>query len=159
MSISASASRVVYIGRRLLTGQKIAYWYRELDDTNALGAAKGAFQPYQAGLPIGAILEIHQPGDDPTKILIDGPNAPRVIDSWPHLTDIETWRLDDRADAQAAHTAQRAQNALQGIPDTFEQALDTLAAHFARLTTPQKAAMLPFVQARILSHPTREEPA
>lgn len=156
--MTISASRVVYIGRRLLTGQKIAYWYRELDDGNALGAAKGAFQPYQAGIPIGAILEIRQPGNDPTKILMNGPNAPRVVDSWPHHTDIETWRLDDRADAQAARTAQRAQTALQGIPDTFEQALDTLAAHFARLTATQKAALLPFVQARILSH-TREEPA
>ncbi|PQZ53154.1 MULTISPECIES: hypothetical protein [unclassified Microbacterium] len=157
--MSIRASRVVYIGRRLLTGQKIAYWYRELDDTNTLGAAKGAFLPYQAGIPIGAILEIRQPGDDPTKILLNGPNAPRVVDSWPHPTDIETWRLDDRADTQAAHTAQRAQNALQDIPDTFEQALDTLAAHFACLTAPQRAAMLPFVQARILSHTTREEPA
>lgn len=157
--MSISASRVVYIGRRLLTGQKIAYWYRELDANDTLGAAKGAFQPYQAGLPIGAVLEIRQPTDDPTKILMNGPNAPRVIDSWPHHADIETWRLDDLADAQAAHTAQRAQNTLQGIPDTFEQALDTLAAHFARLTATQKAALLPLVQTRILSHSSREEPA
>lgn len=157
--MTISSSRVVYIGRRLLTGQKIAYWYRELDDSNTLGAAKGAFQPYQAGVPIGAILEIRQPGDDPTKILMNGPNAPRVVDSWPHPADIETWRLDDLADAQAAYAAQRAHNALRDIPDTFEQALDTLASHFARFTAPQRAAMLPFVQARILSHPTREEPA
>lgn len=106
--MTISSSRVVYIGRRLLTGQKIAYWYRELDDSNTLGAAKGAFQPYQAGVPIGAILEIRQPGDDPTKILMNGPNAPRVVDSWPHPADIETWRLDDLADAQAAYAAQRA---------------------------------------------------
>lgn len=156
--MSISASRVVYIGRRLLTGQQIAYWYRELDADDALGAAKGAFQPYQAGLPIGAILQIRQPADDTTKILVKGPNAPRVVGSWPHPTDIETWRLDDLADAQAAHTAQHAKNALQDIPDTFEQALDTLAAHFARLTATQKAALLPLVQARILSHSSREEP-
>ncbi|EYT57208.1 hypothetical protein [Microbacterium sp. UCD-TDU] len=157
--MSISASRVVYIGRRLLTGQKIAYWYRELDANDTLGAAKGAFQPYQAGLPVGAILQIRQPAGDPTKILMNGPNAPRVVGSWPNPTDIEAWRLDDLADAQAARTAQRAQNALQGIPDTFEQALDTLAAHFARLTATQKAALLPLAQARILSHSSREEPA
>ena len=82
---------------------------------------------------------------------MNGPHAPRVIDSWPHSSDIEKWRLDDRADAQAAHTARRAKKELQDIPDTFEQALDTLAAHFARLNTNQRAALLPLVQARILS--------
>lgn len=149
--MSTSTSRVVYIGRRLLTGQKIAYWYRELDDPNTLGAARGAFQPYQADLPIGAVLEIRQPAGDDSKILVNGPNAPRVIGSWPRPADIEVWRLEDRADAQIAHTARRAQQDLQDIPDTFEQALNTLAAHFARLTTSQRAAMLPLVQARILS--------
>lgn len=156
--MSIRASRVVYIGRRLFTGQKIAYWYHELDDTNTLGSAKGIFQPYQAGLPIGAILEIRQPANDPRKILMKGPNAPRLVDSWHNSSDIENWRLDDLADAQVARTAQHAQNALQGIPDTFEQALTTLGAHFARLTTTQKAALLPFVQARILSHTPEEEP-
>lgn len=148
--MSTTTARVVYIGRRLLTGQKIAYWYHELDGTDTLGAAKGALQPYQAGLTIGAILEIRHPEDDPTKILIAGPSAPRVVGAWHDPDAVSTWRTQDRADAQIAMNAQRAQKDLQGIPDSFEQALETLGAHFARLNHTQRAALIPLVQSRIL---------
>ena len=147
---STITSRVVYIGRRLLAGHKIAYWYRELGADGSLGAAKGATEPYQAGLSIGAVLEVQQPASDPMKILVAGPRAPRVVAAWSQPADVERWRLEDRADAQAAAVARRAQTDLRDISDTFEEALDVLSEHFALLTFPQRAALLPLVQARIL---------
>lgn len=148
--MSTATARVVYIGRRLLAGQKIAYWYHELDDSDTLGAAKGALKPYQAGLSIGAVLQIRQPEDDPTKILIAGPSAPRVVGAWHDPDAVANWRIQDRADAQIAANAHRAQKDLQGIPDSFEEALDTLSTHFAKLNHTQRAALIPLVQARIL---------
>ncbi|KDA04623.1 hypothetical protein DC31_05895 [Microbacterium sp. CH12i] len=119
--MNTTTARVIYIRRRLLAGHKIAYWY-----------------------------QIRHPEDDPTKILIAGPSAPRVVGAWQDSEALTNWRIQDRADAQIAANAQRAQNDLQGIPDSFEEAPETLSAHFSRLNHSQRAALIPLVQARIL---------
>lgn len=148
--MSTNTSRAVFIGRRLHIGRRLAWWYRQINDDDTTGPAIGAFQPYQAGLAIGAIISIAHLDDDPTKILIDGPNAPRIIGAWHNPDDIAQWKILDRADAQAAATAARATTELQGLPDAFTDAIDTLRTHLTPLTHTQRAALLPLIQARIL---------
>ena len=148
--MSVVTSRMVYIGRRLVAGQQVTYWHQEIGPDGRLGAAKGALQPFQAGTPVGAVLEVLQPEGDPSKVYSTGLKAPRVVDAWHNQDDVARWRARDRADAQAAATARQARAELDSMPDAFEQAVETLREHFSGLPIMQRAALLPLVQARIL---------
>ncbi|GAB6855912.1 hypothetical protein [Microbacterium xylanilyticum] len=143
-------TRMVYIGRRLVAGQQLTYWHQEISLDGTLGAAKGAVQPFQAGTPVGAVLEVRQPEGEPSKVYYTGLMAPRVVDAWKDPADVAQWRARDLADAQAAATARRARDELAALPDAFEQALEILREHFSVLPVMQRAALLPLVQARIL---------
>ena len=65
-------------------------------------------------------------------------------------TLIEQWRVRDRAEAQRDANERRIRRDLDGIPDEFSAALDVLARHFAKLNTPQRAALMNLVTAKLL---------
>lgn len=141
-----TTERVVYIGRRLYNGTKIAHWYRSLEDHERTAGAHKAY----LSCPIGSVLEITHPADTPSAIYIGSPNGPRLVDSWTDVDELAGWRIRDRADHQQFVTAKRLQKDLEGIPDEFDEALRTIANHMSKLNHSQRAAMTTYITARIL---------
>lgn len=107
-----TTERVVYIGRRLYNGTKIAHWYRSLEDHERTAGAHKAY----LSCPIGSVLEVTHPADAPSAIYIGSPNGPRLVDSWTDVDELAGWRIRDRADYQQFVTAKRLQKDLEGIP-------------------------------------------
>lgn len=141
---------IVYIGRRLTSDGRIGHWYQDLVDGELSETARGSYKPYRAGIPVGGIVEIRRPIDAPDQLYTSGPHGPRLVGAWEDIDAVTEWRLQDRSDAQVVAVSKRAKKELDGLPDEFEAAVDTLARHFARLNHSQRAALLPLVQSRIL---------
>ncbi|MFH8253273.1 hypothetical protein ACH3VR_23100 [Microbacterium sp. B2969] len=142
--------KVVYIGRRLTGDNRIAYWYQSLVDDELTEKVIGSYKPYRAGLPVGGIVEIRRPNGAPDRLYTSGPRGPRLVAAWEDASRVAEWRMQDLADAQVVALSKRAKKDLDGLPDEFEDAVNTLARHFARLNHSQRAALLPVVQSRIL---------
>jgi len=147
---NVSIEQVVYIGRRLTSDGRIGHWYRDLVDGELSETARGSYKPYRAGIPVGGIIELRRPSDTPDRLYTSGPHGPRLAGAWEDVDAVTEWRLQDRSDAQVVAVSKRAKKDLDGLPDEFEAAVDTLARHFARLNHSQRAALLPLVQSRIL---------
>lgn len=147
MTETNPTERLIYIGRRATSNGKLAYWYTREEDPR--GPATGSYKAYGA-FEIGAIVEITRPADAPEQLYVSGQHQPRAVDVWTEESDIADWRLLDRADYQAHQTEARVRKQLKGVPDEFEEAVNVLARHFAKLNTTQRAALLSVVQARIL---------
>lgn len=145
-----TVEKVVYIGRRLTGDNRIGYWYLPLVDGELTDKATGSYKPYRAGLPVGGIVDISRQSDAPDRLYTSGPREPRLVAAWEDADLVAEWRLQDLADAQVLALSKRAKKDLDGMPDEFEDAINTLARHFARLNHSQRAALLPVVQSRIL---------
>ena len=145
-----TVEKVVYIGRRLTGDNRIGYWYLPLIDGELTDKAAGSYKPYRAGLPVGGIVEIRRPSDAPDQLYTSGPRGPRLVAAWEDADQVAEWRMLDLADSQVLALSKRAKKNLEGLPDEFEDAINTLARHFARLNHSQRAALLPVVQSRIL---------
>lgn len=142
--------QVVYIGRRLTSDGRIGHWYQDLVDGKLSETARGSYKPYRAGIPVGGIVELRRPSDALDRLYTSGPHGPRLVGAWENVDAVTEWRLQDRVDAQVVAVSKRAKKDLDGLPDEFEAAVNTLARHFARLNHSQRAALLPLVQSRIL---------
>lgn len=147
---AATKHRVVYVGRRLGRSNKLGYWYREIDDTGELTTNDLGMTRALASVPIGAVLTIHRPADSPQSVYTSGSFAPVVSDAWADAEAVTQWRIVDRADAQLVANEARARRQLKDTDDEFERALRTLAKHFAPLNHSQRAALLTYVQAKLL---------
>ncbi len=145
-----STEQVVYTGRRRIDStRKLVHWYRPLVDGALDEREFGAPKAY-AGAPIGAIVEITRPADEPNMLYTSGQHEPRLVGAFSDQTLIEQWRVRDRAEAQRDANERRIRRDLDGIPEEFSAALDVLARHFAKLNTPQRAALMSLVTAKLL---------
>lgn len=148
-----TVEKVVYIGRRLTGDNRIGYWYLPLVDGELTDKATGSYKPYRSGLPVGGIVEISRPSDAPDRLYTSGPRGPRLVAAWEDADMVAEWRMQDLADSQVLALSKRAKKDLDGLPDEFKDAVDTLARHFARLNHSQRAALLPLVESQILGRP------
>lgn len=140
---------VVYIGRKQSGNGKLAHWYRPLVDGTLADEEVGSYKPYVSA-PIGSVITITRPADDPHSLFISGAHKPQLADAWHNEAEISEWRTRDRAEYQRDANERRVKRDLDGLPDEFEGAIATLAKHFARLNTSQRAALLTLVTARLL---------
>lgn len=136
--------QVVYIGRRRAdsTG-KLAHWYRPLVDGDLQDREFGAPKAY-AGAPIGAVIEVTRPVDEPNMLYTSGQYEPRLVGAFSDQTLIEQWRVRDRAEAQRDANERRIRRDLDGLP--------VLSRHFVKLNTPQRAALMSLVTAKLLRY-------
>jgi hypothetical protein len=153
MSEAASTvtEEVVYIGRKPAGNGKLAHWYRTLVDGEISDKEIGSYKPYTAA-PVGAIITIIRPADEPTMLYTSGQYAPRITGAYADTAATDEWRVTDQAEAQRDANERRVKRDLDGLPAEFTAALDTLGAHFSRLNSPQRAALLTLVTAKLLRY-------
>lgn len=143
-----TSEQVVYIGRNQARDGKIAHWYRKIVDGQLTDSEVGSYKPYVSA-PIGAIVTLTQPADEPDSVYTRGAHAPQLTGSWSDEEAINEWRTRDRAEYQRDANERRVKRDLAGLPDEFEQALEVLGKHFSRLNSSQRAALLTVVTARL----------
>ncbi|MFF8188856.1 hypothetical protein ACF044_16505 [Microbacterium sp. NPDC016588] len=142
---------VVYIGRKQAGNGKLAHWYRPLVNGVLEEREIGSYKPYLS-VPVGAIVTITRPADEPESLFVRGAHGPRLTGSWQDTAEISEWRTRDRAEYQRDANERRVKRDLDGLPDDFESAIDILGKHFSRLNNSQRAALMTLVTARILRY-------
>lgn len=142
---------VVYVGRKSAANGKLAHWYRTLVDGVLTDKELGSYKPYTAA-PVGAIITITRPADEPNSLYTRGQYAPRIAGAYADRAATDEWRVTDQAEAQRDANERRVKRDLDGLPAEFTAALDTLGAHFSRLNSPQRAALLSLVSAKLLRY-------
>ena len=147
---TSTEHQVVYVGRRLGRSNKLGYWYLELDNAGELTTHELGMTQVLASVPIGTVLTIHRPTDAPESVYTSGRFAPAISDAWADAEAVTRWRVIDRADAQLVANESRVRRQLKDTDDEFEEALSTLAKHFTPLNYSQRAALLTYVQAKLL---------
>ena len=142
---------VVYVGRRQAGNGKLAHWYRTLVDGEISDKELGSYKPYTSA-PVGAIITITRPINEPNSLYTRGLHAPRIAGAYADRAATDEWRVTDQAEAQRDANERRVKRDLDGLPAEFTAALDTLGAHFSRLNSPQRAALLSLVTAKLLRY-------
>ena len=142
---------VVYVGRRQAGNGKLAHWYRTLVDGEISDKELGSYKPYTSA-PVGAIITITRPIDEPNSLYTRELHAPRITGAYADRAATDEWRVTDQAEAQRDANERRVKRDLDGLPAEFTAALDTLGAHFSRLNSPQRAALLSLVTAKLLRY-------
>jgi hypothetical protein len=142
---------VVYVGRRQAGNGKLAHWYRTLVDGEISDKELGSYKPYTSA-PVGAIITITRPIDEPNSLYTRGLHSPRITGAYADRAATDEWRVTDQAEAQRDANERRVKRDLDGLPAEFTAALDTLGAHFSRLNSPQRAALLSLVTAKLLRY-------
>ena len=142
---------VVYVGRKAASNGKLAHWYRTLDDGELTSKELGSYKPYTSA-PVGAIITITRPAGEPTVLYTGGQYTPRITGRYADTAATDEWRVADQAEAQRDANERRIKRDLDGLPEEFTTALDTVGAHFSRLNAPQRAALLTLVTAKLLHY-------
>lgn len=128
----------IYAGRRL-TGTKIAYHYRAIDNAD-LGFVTA--KPIVPGVSVGTIVSRVVTADG--KVWVSGPKAARPVGrhDGPELSE---WDALDRA---AAATKQRLTAASKTTTE-FETALDRIALAYDQTPPSQRAGLLTHIITRL----------
>ena len=87
----------------------------------------GSYKPYTAA-PVGAIVTINRPADEPTMLYTSGQYAPRITGAYADAAATDEWRVTDQADAlrdalithKAAVPAQAVENTRLIVGKYFE---------------------------------------
>jgi hypothetical protein len=137
--------RLVYAGRRTITGGKPGYWYMTEDGLEGWG---GYAKPLVAGQRIGTLLEVQQTKDD--RIIVKGPNGPRSIgpaDVAPEL--LTSWQLaSDVVELEVARAA--AERRIQKeVGKPLDELLEPIRVALNALPWNQRAAAIAVILAKL----------
>jgi len=115
---STITEEVVYVGRKAAGNGKLAHWYRALVDGELSDKEIGSYKPYTAA-PVGAIVTINRPADEPTMLYTSGQYAPRITGAYADAAATDEWRVTDQAEAQRDANERRVKRDLDGLPAEF----------------------------------------
>jgi hypothetical protein len=136
--------RVVYAGRRTITGGKAGYWYHNEDGTSWGGYPK----PLVPGHRIGTLLEVQETAEE--RIIVKGPSGPRSIG--PADVDaatLTTWQLtSDAVEVELARAATERRIAKE-IGRPLDELLDPVREALDKLPWHQRAAAIAAILAKL----------
>lgn len=137
--------RLVYAGRRTITGGKPGYWYMSEDGLTEWG---GYAKPLIAGHRIGTLLEVQQNAED--RIIVRGPNGPRSIGPADVPAELLTsWQLaSDVIELQLARAASE-RRIQKEVGKPLDELLEPIRTALNALPWNQRAAAIAVILAKL----------